>query len=232
MINRKTLWLGICLNVVFNLMNIFLFNFGEGGDIGIFPIMMIFTNILFIPADLLRNFLQKFGFGSPTIIPPGKVKNPTYTNTSTRFVKPILIIYLALQLLIPLRYWTIGKDVDWTGQASFFAWRMKSYTKQCSIRFYYQSNANEPKKEYFMGRTINTMQINQMAQHANMIHQFVQHIKKDLNRKEGMNNPIITANVLIAFNGRKPQNLIDPNFNFTEAKFSRFDSPSWVLPLN
>lgn len=231
LINRKTRWFGICLNVAFHLMNIFLFNIGEGGDIGIFPIMMILTNILFIPAESIRYFSKKFGFGSPAIIPPGKVKPPTNTNTSTRFVKPILIIYLALQLLIPFRYWTIGKDVDWTGQASFFAWRMKSYTKQCSIRFYYQSNANEPKKEYFMGRTINTMQINQMAQHANMIHQFVQHIKKDLNRKEGLNNPIITANVLIAFNGRKPQNFIDPNFNLTEAKYSHFERLSWVLPL-
>jgi len=230
--NRKTRWFAICINVVFHLMNIFLFNFGEGGDIGIFPIMMIFTNFLFIPAETLRNFIQKLGFASQAIIPPGKAKLTTDTNISPRFVKPILIIYLALQLLIPFRYWLIGKDVDWTGQASFFAWRMKSYTKQCSIRFYYRLNANDTKKEYFMGRTINTMQINQMAQHANMIHQFVQHIKKDLKKKEGIDNPIINADVLIAFNGRKPKVFIDPNFNLTDAKYSRFERPSWVLPLN
>jgi hypothetical protein len=192
---------------------------------------MIFTNFLFIPAETLRNFIQKFGFGSQAIIPPGKVKHTTDESTSSRFAKPILILYLALQMLIPFRYWLIGKDVDWTGQASFFAWRMKSYTKQCSIHFYYQSKASDPKKEYFMGRTINTMQINQMAQHANMIHQFVQHIKKDLKKKEGIDNPIITSDILIAFNGRKPQYFIDPNFNLTDATLSNFSRPNWVLQL-
>ncbi|MFM2195767.1 MAG: hypothetical protein RL092_1367 [Bacteroidota bacterium] len=229
--NKKTRWFGICLNIGFHLTNIFLFNFGEGGDIGIFPIMMILTNILFIPAESIRRFIQKIGFKNPSIIPPGKVKNTSTTSTSTRFVKPILVVYLALQLLIPFRYWLIGKDVDWTGQASFFAWRMKSYTKQCSIRFYYQSNANEPKKEFFMGRTINTMQINQMAQHANMIYQFVQYIKKDLKKKEEIDNPIIKADVLISFNGRKPQNFIDPNFNLANAEYNYFERPSWVLAL-
>jgi len=82
-----------------------------------------------------------------------------------------------------------------------------------------------------MGRTINTMQINQMAQHANMIHQFVQHIKKDLKKKEGIDNPIITSDILIAFNGRKPQYFIDPNFNLTEATLSNFSRPNWVLQL-
>jgi vitamin K-dependent gamma-carboxylase len=230
--NRKTRWFAICLNIVFHLMNIFMFNFGEGGDIGIFPIMMIFTNVLFIPAETLRNFIQKIGLGSPAIAPPGKVNKTTDTSTSARFAKPILIIYLALQLLIPFRYLIIAKDVDWTGQASFFAWRMKSHTKQCSIRFYYQANAVEPKKEYFMGRTINTMQINQMAQHANMIFQFVQHIKKDLKKKEGIIDPIITADVMIGFNGRKPQRFIDPNFNLSNATFSSFTRPNWVLQLH
>lgn len=229
--NRRTLWIGIILNVAFHLTNIFLFNIGEGGDIGIFPIMMIFTNFLFIPAEKLRNWIQKLGLASQAVIPPGKGKHAEEISNYSTKAKPWLVAYFMIQLLLPFRYHLIGSDVDWTGQASFFAWRMKSYSKQCGIRFYYQTDASQPKREYQMGRIINTMQIDRMAQHANMIYQFVQFIKKDLKRKEGITNPIITADVMIAFNGKPTQAFIDPKQNLTHLEFSRFSRPEWVLPL-
>jgi hypothetical protein len=231
LLNRKTLWIGIIINTIFHLTNIFLFNIGEGGDIGIFPIMMILTNVIFIPAHILRNWAQRLGMGVKAIFPPGKEKPIEELKISAPKVKPWLLAYFMIQLLLPFRYHLIGSDVDWTGQASFFSWRMKSYTKQCEIKFFYQSDAAQPKQEYKMGRIINTMQIDKMAQHANMIYQFIQFIKKDLKRKEGLTNPIITADVKIAFNGRSPQNFIDPKQNLTHVEFSSFSRPNWVLPL-
>lgn len=229
--NRKTLWIGIVLNIAFHLTNIFLFNIGDGGDIGIFPIMMICTNVMFIPAEQLRKLIQKLGWASQVVIPPGKGKLADNMPHYSSKVKPWLVAYFIIQLLLPFRYHLIGSDVDWTGQASFFAWRMKSYTKQCGIRFFYQADASQPKKEYQMGRIINTMQIDRMAQHANMIYQFVQYIKSDLQRKEGLTNPIITADVMIAFNGKTPQAFINPKQNLTLVEFSSFSRPQWVLPL-
>ena len=71
-----------------------------------------------------------------------------------------------------------------------------------------------------------------MGQHANMVWQFVQFMKKDLRKKEGLTDPIIEARIRVAFNGRDFQNFVKPGTNMAKAEFSVWKRPDWIEPLN
>ena len=227
---RRTLWLGVVLNILFHLNNTFVFNMGEGGDIGIFPMFMIASNILFIPPAILKNWLGKLGIGAKPL-PPGK-KVPELPAIPQRRIQIALIVFLTFQVLLPFRYLLIGKDVDWTGQAQFFSWRMKMHTKNVDAKFFYKATESDSLRPYPLGRIINTMQISYMGQHANMVWQFVQFMKKDLRKKEGITDPIIEARIRVAFNGRDFQNFVKPGTNMAKAEFSVWKRPDWIEPLN
>lgn len=230
LIYRRTLWLGVALNILFHLNNTFVFNMGEGGDIGIFPMFMIASNLLFIPTDILKRWLGKLGIEAKPL-PPAKNAQELPVMAKQQ-MKIALLVFITVQLVLPFRYLLIGRDVDWTGQGQFFAWRMKMHTKNVDAKFFYKANEADSLKPYPLGRTINTMQISYMGQHANMVWQFVQFMKKDLRKKEGLTDPIIEARIRVAFNGRDFQNFVKPGYNMTKAEFSIWKRPDWIEPLN
>ncbi len=230
LIYRRTLWLGIVLNVLFHLNNAIVFNMGEGGDIGIFPMFMIASNVLFIPPQILKNWLRKFKVAETG--KTGMKKALELPPIAADRIKIALCIFVGLQLLLPFRYLAVGNDVDWTGQQQFFSWRMKVHSKKVDAQFFYKATESDTLRPYPMGRIINTMQINQMGQHANMIWQFVQFMKKDLRKKEGLNDPIIEARIRVAFNGRDFQNFVKPGYNMSKANFSNWERTDWIEPLN
>jgi vitamin K-dependent gamma-carboxylase len=229
LIYRRTLWLGVALNVLFHLNNAFVFNIGEGGDIGIFPAFMIASNVLFIPPEILKNWLRKIGIAA-TEKQVAKQAVTDMPAIPTRRIKWALIIFITLQVLLPFRYLLVGKDVDWTGQQQFFSWRMKVHSKKVDAQFFYKASEIDSLRPYPLGRIINTMQIRQMGQHANMVWQFVQFMKSDLRKKEGLTDPIIEANIRVAFNGRDFQNFVRPGTNLAKAEFSAWKRPDWIEP--
>jgi vitamin K-dependent gamma-carboxylase len=226
---RKTFKVAVILSILFHVTNHFIFNLGEGGNIGIFPMMMIGANVLFMTPDKFRKFLSKFLPGvNPVYIQ--STRNIDVNSKSNKTTFALITAFIVIQLVLPFRPYAFGADMHWTGQASYFGWRMKVNTKQTRVKFYVRYAENETPQEINIGRIINTMQIDMMAQHVDMIYKFSQYLKERLAKESGK-TPIITADILVGLNGREMQAIVDPNTNLADITYSPWSKPDWVLPM-
>ena len=227
---RRTYLVAVVLTIVFHITNHFIFNLGEGGNIGIFPMMMIGANVLFASPEKFRKFLAKFLPGiTPIYTPSNEVVDANSPKNKRIFA--LISTFLIIQLLLPFRPYVLNSQMHWTGQASYFGWRMKVTSKKTSVKFYVRYSENEEPKPINIGKIINTMQIDMMAQHVDMIYKFSQYLKHRLEKESGK-TPIITADIQVSLNGRPMQAIVDPNTNLANITYSPWTHPSWVLPLN
>jgi len=230
--NQRTFKIALIACVVFNVFNFLLFNFGAGGDIGIFPFFMIGACVLFVNPVLLRQKLNVW-------FPPKQKDNsknkkqhfaPDFAKARS-IVLPCLIVYCMFHLLFPFRHFLFDGNTSWTGKASKFAWRMKAHTKKADVRFYYALTPTDSLKLAQAGMVINTMQIQHLYEDPNTILQFANFLGNDL-KKSGYPNSIIKASINVSMNGRPPQPLIDSTLNLLALKHNKWGAEDWVQPLH
>jgi hypothetical protein len=146
LIMPRTRWLAILMLAGFHGTNHFMF------DIGVFPVMAFLTTLIFFQPDWPLRFARwlkqpklarpDWGWfagglfalplvgaalgwrsGEPRESPELKPKS------LGRPVMAFLLVWLAAQVLIPLRHYAIAGDANWTEEGQRFAWRMKLRAK-------------------------------------------------------------------------------------------------------
>lgn len=232
--SRRTFKVAAIFTILFHLTNTWIFNFGEGGDIGIFPFLMIAANVLFADTEWLKKMSSKFSSAKPGVkkIKQQNVQQKVSIIYKKKIIYPFLIIFILVQLLLPFRHLLVPGSVDWTGQQQWFAWRMKIHVKKVkTVKFILRRFEGDQPIEVPLGQTINTMQINMMAQHADMVYKFVQYLKKDLKKRLNIDNAIINAEIKVSFNGRPEQYFIDPQENLFNMTYKPYGKNDWILPM-
>ena len=109
--------------VIFHVMTYLLFP-----EIGVFPWLMMGAALLFFPPDWPRRLVSKLSGAQPQI--PLNDQPPLYGSAGNlRHWKAGLgvaavTIYLAVQLLLPLRHYAYPGNVRWNEEGYRFAWRV------------------------------------------------------------------------------------------------------------
>ena len=222
--------IGILLSIVFHLTNLWIFNFGYGGEIGIFPFLMIASNLLFLDPKLLRNYFNKW---FPSEKKTVKAALDSNLSNDWRFNKKVLsfvYLYILIQLILPFRHYLSPAHVDWTGQGQYFAWRMKIYSKTVQIKFTARRFPEDKPVTVQLQKMLNTIQVNMMGQHADMVYKTVQYIVHDLESRLKIKDPIINAEIMVSYNGRPFVYFIDPNVNLAKVTYNPYSNNSWVMP--
>ncbi len=231
---KRTRKAAIILCLVFNALNFLLFNFGSGGDIGIFPFMMICTCVLFIDPKRMRERLSK-------IIPSlkkqtGKKKKepavavPVLQNTNKKLITALFFFYIGVQLLLPLRHWLYPGNTSWTFKGGRFAWRLKVHQKVSKIQYYFQLTPADTLRPADIGMIINTMQQSVMGEDPSMLLQLADYMGKDL-KKAGYPDAAIKVSAKVSLNGRPYRFVVDSTQNLLALKHQPFKSDDWILPL-
>lgn len=147
-----------------------------------------------------------------------------------RVVIVLLALWIASQILIPMRHHLYPGDTSWTEQGHRFAWQMKLRDKRSLAEFVVRDPATARiwiinNREFLTRR-----QIRKMSSRPDMILQFAHHIAEEWRRRHGIDAPIVNAIVWSSLNGRPPDLLIDPNRNL--AAVPRSLAPAdWISPL-
>lgn len=170
---RVTLWPAVLASLFFHVTNKLVFN------IGIFPWMMIASTVFFFDPDATRYVfsLLRFEKYEPTVIP----KKFREVSARALTVVEVLIlvgitVFLAHQILLPLRHWTYHDDVAWNEYGHQFSWRMKLRTKKCdSIAFSYDPELNEA-NHIPLASFLNRRQYRKMSSRPDMIIQFAHYM--------------------------------------------------------
>jgi len=235
---RRTRLLGYALALAFHLTNAYLFN------IGIFPWFMIAATLLFFPPDWPRAlWLRARGLAQRLmrVHTPASHSAPSAMIASTslaahpapgpgaRLLVSFLALYVVAQALIPFRHLLYPGDVAWNEEGHRFSWRMKLREKSHQIIYLAYSPSSGrtwmlPPRDYLTER-----QEDDLDGRPDMILQLAHHMADDL-RARGHADIEIRVRALTSLNGRRRQDLVDPNIDLTTRHRSIWPA-DWLLPL-
>ena len=214
--------------VLFNLINAVIF------DIGIFPWMMLGALLIYFPPDLLRRFARAFmspgeEFSDAKLAQASERSNGLSLVASQKIVAGLLAVYLAVQLILPLRHYLYPGNVSWTEEGHNFAWHMKLRTKNgeavYTVTHPESGQTWTIKPEDYLA----SHQVTKMITKPDLLLHFGHYLVEE-KRREGYDNVEVRARVMVSLNGREPQLLIDPEVDLAKEQVSLLPAP-WIVPL-
>ena len=212
---KKTRNWAYAMVVIFHLLTWMLFN------IGLFPLIMIFSTLIFYPQKLERS-------DKTQTIEDQKI-NQRENQNSHLGVKGLLIgTWIFFQILIPFRHLLYGGDVLWTEEGYRFSWRVMLVEKTGNAIFTLKDPKTNRQTEITNSRYLTPFQEKQMSVQPDFILQYAHYLKYEYQRTHGIENPIITVDAHVALNGRVSRRFIDPNVNLAEIK-DNFFPKKWIL---
>jgi len=142
----------------------------------------------------------------------------------------LLGIWVAVQVLIPLRHFAIPGNVHWTEEGQNFSWHMLLRDKTTYGYFVVTDPGTGDEWVVDHGAYLNSMQLRKMNSRPHMIVEFAYYLEDEL-RAEGYEDVEVRGRFFASLNGREPQLLIDPGVDLTEVPYPWLGHANWILPL-
>jgi vitamin K-dependent gamma-carboxylase len=205
--------------------------------IGIFPWLSLGTAVLYFPPDWPRRLVERIRARRlrlprpPLITRVGPPPAGWRLSGARTLLLAGLSLYLAVQVLMPLRHWVYPGNVAWTEEGHRFSWRQKLRDKEAYVRFFAADGASGRRDEIDPFLYLTDWQYDEMAARPDMIVQFAHHLERDVRETSGMSDVKVTAEVAASLNGREFQPLIDPTADLTAVKPSPFKTADYIEPL-
>lgn len=182
--------------------------------IGIFSPLMLAAATLFFAPDWPRPRPQPARAPAPRPIP-----------------RPALAaagLWLAIQLLAPLRCALYPGPANWTEEGFRFAWRVMLVDKTGRVE--YRVTAHAPPATYHLRAPddLTPLQARMLATQPDLIHAYARHLAARY-RARGHARVEVRADAFVAFNGRPAARLIDPDADLAAAPESLRPAP-YILP--
>ena len=201
--------------LIFNVSNMFLFHIGS------FPFAMIGALTLFIP----NKYLTK------------KKDEEDVQNTSKYYLiqkhKVIIVLFVAAQILIPLRHFFIQGNVLWTGEGKLGSWHMMSASVDINANTFFMEIYDD--ENQIVGHEtistdlyLNKHQKRTLGKFPFTIKQFSDFASKEL-EIDGYHNFAIFPDVFIGRNGRTPKPVVGRKTDLRKVVYSPFKHNDWIL---
>ena len=140
------------------------------------------------------------------------------------------IVYISLQILIPLRHLLYKRDLHWTHEGIDFSWQMMADHHETDGSI----TVEDPQtKDVYLHSPEMLLSHKQLVMVNNpyMLVQYIRFLKGYLRQHAAIKNPIIKADIQVSVNGRPFQHMYDPTSNLSEVTYSPFKDLKWVIPL-
>ena len=218
---RRTRVAAFCAAVLFHLMNARLF------PIGVFPWLAMAATALFLSPSWPRRVLSIFRPAIPFVAPAGTTLP---SRDKQRVALSFLAIYLAIQILLPLRPFLFPGGPEWTLMEHRFCWRMM--LRDSSVHgFFYVTDPNINRtSQVNPGKFLTSGQMARVNWQPDMVLQFA-HYLAGVMPQRGPEPLQVEARLYASVNGRKPELLVDPNVNLAAERRSLL-RPSWLRPMH
>ena len=231
---KPTRTFGVLLICFFHFSNAVMFN------IGIFPWLMLLATPLFFSPDWPHRVITTcFNYqlkNANSNIPIAQALQQSKWKQTYGFW--LIILFVTLQCLIPLRHHLYPGSVDWNREGFRFAWRMRltSSRSKCnlSVRTDQIKAANIVDFGKYLASTsgykdLTSEQLDRMVIQPDMIIQYA-HYMVDHLEQLGHTNVIVTVRSESQLHDRPWQTFIDPTVNFAELSRD-LKHCNWIVPL-
>ena len=213
--------------VVFHVMTYLLFP-----EIGVFPWLMMGAALLFFSPDWPRRLAGKFK-GTPPQISSGdgnriwgSEDNPR--NWAVALAVAAVALYLAAQILLPLRHYAYPGNVRWNEEGYRFAWRVLLTEKVGMVEYRVHDPATGQRWRAWPEDYLTPLQAERMATQPDMILETAHIIARDFAGR-GYPSVQVFADVFAAMNGRENSRLVDPNVDLASIEHG-LAPKTWLLP--
>ena len=211
---KRTRIFGFCLSIFFHLFNAIIF------QVGIFPFLSLaFSLFFFEPKTINRIFLKKKPFYD---------KNEVLVPQSNKILIPLIGIYFAIQLILPLRHWLIKDPVLWTEEGHRLSWRMMLRSKSGYQTFTVVDKKTQQKEIINLKNYLSKKQQRTIPTKPDMIWQFSQRIKKEY-AKQGKDVAVYVKGK-VSVNRKIYQPLVNNTVDIASAKWNHFKHNEWLIP--
>jgi vitamin K-dependent gamma-carboxylase len=219
---RRTRTIAFCAIVAFHFGTYLLF------DIGLFPFLMPLLATLFFSPEWPRRILGWFG-KRPMRVPSESRTAALPSVGRRRFVIGAVSVYVAVQLLLPIRSFIYGGDVLWHEQGMRWSWKVMVREKNGSI--VYRVRNPQTGREWQVGpmRYLTWRQASEMTGQPDLILQLAHHIADEF-RTKGLGPVEVRVDAMVSLNGRRAARLIDPDADLARVSDGLAPAP-WILPM-
>ena len=216
---RKTRLAAYIVAGLFHITNSVLFN------IDVFPWMMLLLTTIYFAPDWPRKLLRR-----PALkIPRDVIEESQNPPPTQRAALGIVCVFVAWQLVFPLRHFVYPGDANWTDEGDKFAWHMMRHHKDVFIRFYATDGVTGETYELPVSRLLNLRQLMDITHCPEQI-AAVSHSLANAATGAGLKRVKIHVVAITSLNGRKPQLMFDPDLDLLTVKRS-WKHQSWINPL-
>ncbi len=189
-------------------------------NIGMFPLIMTTSALVFFSPSWPRALGRHVG--RPSVAPT----TDTPLALPSRAGRTVIVLYVALQILLPLRHLVYPGAVLWNEDGMRFAWHVMIREKHGAVTFIAELEDGRrlevPPSTYLTWR-----QEREMAGQPDLILQVARRIGRDL-RARGHRGVRVFAETQVSLNGRPPHPLIDPAVDLLSIR--DLGPRDWVLP--
>lgn len=212
--------------VCFHVMNTQLFS------IGIFPYLMLGATTIFFDPDWPRRALAlaRRGLGLDPATPPQQAAPaPSRLRPSQWALVAVLGLFVAFNVLVPLRHLTYPGEVHWTEEGHRFAWHMKLRDKEADDAVFLVKSPGGAVTEVEALEFLSPRQAVKMSTRPDMILQAAHELARRA-RASGEGRVEVRVRTLVSLNGRRPQPMIDPDVDLA-AQPRDLGHSGWIVPL-
>jgi hypothetical protein len=153
-----------------------------------------------------------------------------WTASPPTYVKGLLAIYFAIQVLLPLRAYAYPGPLAWGEEGYRFGWRVMLVEKVGQATFTVIDEENERQTVINNADYLTPYQEKQMAIQPDFMLQFAHHLADEFEREKGYKSPAVYVDARVALNGRRSRQLIDPRVDLASQEDGLLPK-SWILPF-
>lgn len=212
MLIKKTRTIALIASILFHVFNALTL------QIGIFPFFAL-TFVLFFyePETIRKIFLRN--------------KHQFITSDSKsnyygkKLVYYLIIPYVIIQTILPLRHHFIEGDVLWTEEGHRLSWRMMLRKRDGFISIKIKNLKTGIVTFYDYNKNLSSKQARNLATKPDFIWQYCQRIKKEYQNEK----IAIYIDCKNSINNKEYRTFIDPNFDMAKAEWSHFKHNEWIV---
>lgn len=221
---RRTRPWAYAVVIVFHVLTRMLF------DIGMFPIIMSMSALVFFAPGWPRAIVERFRRrGAIVAAETAEPLGPSAKRTTLMRIALVLGgLYCAVQLLAPLRCHLYGGNVLWHEQGMRFSWRVMVRAKGGATTFLVRQKETGRVLHVSPRQYLTAFQENEMASQPDLVLQLAHHIQRDFAERD-LGDVEVRAQSNVSLNGRRSALMIDPDVDLTKVA-DGLRPATWILP--
>ena len=193
--------------------------------IGMFPFIMIVSALIFFSPKFHNKIISKFR--KLLFIKSSNLKELSLKSSNYALV--IVVLFLTVQTLLPLRHLLYPGELFWNEQGYRFSWRVMLMEKRGYSTFKIEDSVT--KKFFYVDNQdfLTPFQEKQMSFQPDFILEYA-HFLGDHFKNQGHENLKVYVDSFVALNGRPSQRFVDPSVDLYQIEES-FKHKNWIIPF-